>query len=195
MEVVAINAQSRAVIGKKATKAVRKEGLIPGVIYGGDQIVHFSTKLNDIRGAVYTPDFKIVEVSLEGTTYRCIVKAVQFHPVTEEILHLDFLRLIDGTPINVEVPVRFKGTSPGVKEGGKLLQSVRRVKIKTTPENLVDEMLLDISNLGLGQSIRVRDIETNDNIEIMNAPGIPVAIVEIPRALRSATAAAEKAAE
>lgn len=195
MEVVAINAQPRTDIGKKGTKAVRKEGLIPGVIYGGGQVVHFCTKLNDVRSAVYTPDFKVVELNVEGTTYRCILKAIQFHPVTEEILHMDFLRMIDGTPINVEVPVRFKGTSPGVKEGGKLLQSVRRVKIKTTPENLVSEMLLDISSLGLGQSIRVRDIETNENIEIMNAPGIPVAIVEIPRALRSATAAAEKAGE
>lgn len=192
MEVVAINGNSRTQIGKKETKAVRNEGQIPAVIYGGGTTVHFSTVLNDVRPIVYTPDFKIVEISVDGKSYRCILKEVQYHPVTEAIQHMDFLRLVDGTPVKVQVPVRFTGTSPGVKEGGKLLQSVRRIKIKTTPEHLVNELLLDISELKLGQAIRVRDIETNENIEIMSAGGTPVAIVEIPRALRSAATAAAK---
>ncbi|MFK7933144.1 MAG: 50S ribosomal protein L25 [Saprospiraceae bacterium] len=192
MEVVAINGKVRTDIGKKATKVVRKEGSIPGVIYGGGTTVHFSTVLNDVRPIVYTPDFKVAEIAVQGETYRCILKDVQYHPVSEEIVHMDFLRLIDGTPVKVEVPVRFQGTSPGVKEGGKLLQSVRRIKIKTTPEHLVNEVKLDISGLNMGGAIRVRDIETNDNVEIMSAGGTPVAIVEIPRALRSAATAAAK---
>lgn len=192
MEVVAINGKLRTEIGKKETKAERREGNIPAVIYGGDKNVHFSTVLNDVRPIVYTPDFKVAEITVDGESYRCILKEVQYHPVTEAIQHMDFLRLVDNTPIKVQVPVRFKGTSPGVKEGGKLLQSVRRIKIKTTPEYLVDELILDISELKLGQAIRVRDIETNDNIEIMSAGGTPVAVVEIPRALRSAATAAAK---
>ncbi|MEL7019996.1 MAG: 50S ribosomal protein L25 [Bacteroidota bacterium] len=195
MEAVAINGTVRTDMGKKGTKAVRREGRIPAVIYGGDTNIHFSTILNDVRPIVYTPDFKIAEVAVDGQTYRCILKDVQYHPVTEEIVHMDFLRLLDGVPVNVEIPVRFRGTSPGVKEGGKLMQSVRRIKIKTTPEYLIDELFLDISGLGLGQAVRVRDIEVGDNIEVMSAGGTPVGLVEIPRALRSAAAAAAKEAK
>lgn len=195
MEAVAINGTVRTDMGKKGTKAVRREGRIPAVIYGGDTNIHFSTILNDVRPIVYTPDFKIAEVAVDGQTYRCILKDVQYHPVTEEIVHMDFLRLLDGVPVNVEIPVRFRGTSPGVKEGGKLMQSVRRIKIKTTPEHLIDELFLDISGLGLGQAVRVRDIEVGDNIEVMSAGGTPVGLVEIPRALRSAAAAAAKEAK
>lgn len=193
MQTVAIKGEERAEIGKKYTKAVRSAGKIPCVLYGKDEVVHFSTTSKDVKPIIYTPDFKIAEVEIGGKQYRCILKDVQFHPVSDVITHIDFLKLIDGHPVKVEVPVRFKGNSPGVKVGGKLIQQVRRIKIKTTPDKLVDELTLDISNLELGQSIRVRDIEAIEGIEIMNSPGIPVAQVEIPRALRSATAAKEKA--
>lgn len=194
MEVVAFTGNPRTDLGKKATKAIRREGLIPGVLYGGNDVIHFAVKNADIKELVYTADFKLADVTVEGKTYKAFLKDVQFHPVTDEILHLDFLRLIDGHTVKVEVPIRFKGVSPGVKVGGKLIQKVRRVKIKTLPEHLVDQVVMDISGLDLGQSIRVRDIGELANIEIMNSPGIPVATVEIPRSLRSATAAAEKEA-
>ena len=191
MEVVAINGQARTDLGKKGTKAVRNAEGIPCVIYGGDKNVHFSTKVNDVKGLIYTPDFKIANITIDSESYRCIVKDIQFHPVTEEIRHLDFMQLVDGNMIKVDVPVRFEGTSPGLKVGGALVQKMRRVKIKTTPENLVDQLVLDISGLELGQSIRVRDIQVKDGIEIMNPGGNPVASIEIPRALRSAAAGAE----
>ncbi len=194
MEVVAVKGQLRTSLGKKATKAVRNEGRIPCVLYGGDEMVHFSTTITDIRDLIYTPDFKIAEVEVDGQTYRSFVKEVQWHPVTENIVHIDFLRLVEGVPVKVDVPLRFKGVSPGVKGGGKLIQKLRRVKIKTTPEHLISEMRVDISKLELNQSIRVRDIDrVRENIDVLNSPGVPVASVEIPRALRSATAAAEKA--
>ena len=192
MQTVAIKGEARTDLGKKFTKSVRNEGMIPCVLYGKDEVAHFSTTLKDIKSIVYTPDFKVAEIELAGKTYRCILKDVQYHPVTDEILHIDFLKLIDGHPVKVEVPVKFTGTSPGVKSGGKLIQQVRRIKIKTVPEKIVDELTLDISSLELGQSIRVRDIQAIEGIEIMNSPGIPVALVEIPRALRSAAAAKEK---
>lgn len=194
MEVVAISGQLRTALGKAAAKAVRKEERIPCVIYGGGEAIHFTVAEKDVRDLIYTPDFKVADVTVSGKSYRCFVKDVQWHPVTDKITHLDFLRLIDGAPVKVEIPLRFKGVSPGVKNGGKLLQKLRRVKIKTTPEHLINEMCIDISQLELGQSIRVRDIDSaHENIEVLNSPGVPVASVEVPRALRSATAAAEKA--
>lgn len=192
MKTLEVKGTSRPELGKKAAKSARNEGEIPAVVYSKRGTEHFSTTEKAVRHLVYSPDFATVQLQLEGSAYRCILKDVQFHPVTEEILHIDFLELIDGTPVKVDVPVRFKGVSPGVKKGGKLLQKVRKVKIKTLPENLVDELRVDISKLDLGQSVRVRDIEVESNIEVMNAPGIPVATIEIPRALRSAAQAAEK---
>jgi large subunit ribosomal protein L25 len=193
MNVVAVQGQERGVLGKKASKSDRRSQIIPCVLYGGDQQVHFTTTEKEIKNLIYTGDFKLAELEIGGTKIKAIVKEVQFHPVSDKIIHIDFLRLIDGTPIKVEVPVRFRGTSPGVRIGGKLIQNLRKVKVKTLPKDLVDQVLIDISSLELGQSIRVRDIEANEGVEIMNAPGIPVATIEIPRAMRSAATAAAKA--
>ncbi len=193
MEVFTVAGEVRDNLGKKGATDTRRAGRIPCILYGGDSNVAFSTTFKELKDLIYTPDFRLADIQVDGQSYRAIVKEVQFHPLTDEVVHVDFLRLIEKRPVKVEIPIRFKGNSPGVKAGGKLIQLVRRVKIKTTPENLVDEVVLDISELELGQSIRIRDIEVNENIEILNSPGIPVGMIEIPRALRSATAAKEKA--
>lgn len=192
MEIVAVKGQVRTDVGKKATKAVRKEGRVPCVIYGTQDTLHFSIDPKEVKPLVYTPAFKLAEVEIDGTTHKCIIKDIQFHPVSDEIVHIDFLSLTDGHKVKVEIPVGFEGISPGMKLGGKLQQNLRRVKVKTTPENLVDQLVLDVSHLELGQSVRVRDIQAGDGIEIMSPAGTPIATVEIPRALRSATSAAEK---
>ncbi len=191
MESVAFNAQLRSEINKKTTKAARKEGLVPGVIYGGQEPIHFLARPFDFRNLVYTPDFKLAEVNVDGKVYRCFLKELQMHPVTDEVVHMDMIELVPDSTIQVELPVRFRGVAPGVKEGGKLSQKVRTVKAKTTEDKLVDHVTVDISDLRLGFSVRVRDIEPVEGIEIMNSPSIPVASVEVPRALRSATSAAE----
>lgn len=147
-------------------------------------MIHFSTTLGDLRGLVYTPDFKTAEVTIDGKKHKAIVKQVQFNPVNDTIAHVDFLRLIDGHPIKVELPIRFSGVSPGVKNGGKLIQQLRKVLVKTMPELLVDQMLVDISEVELGQSLRIRDVKVKEGIEILMSPNVPVAIVDIPRALR-----------
>jgi len=184
MQTIKVAGSTRPAVGKKATKAVRSEGGIPCVIYGDEQNVHFTTTHKDVKNLIYTPDFKVAEIEVDGTTHKCILKAAQFHPVKESILHLDFLKLEEGKSVLLEVPVRFKGSSPGVKLGGALQQSLRRVKIRTTPENMVDELYGDISTLELGEAIRVRDLEIPEGIVVTNAPAIPVATVEVPRALR-----------
>jgi large subunit ribosomal protein L25 len=193
MEVVAIKGQARTGKGKSHAKTIRKEGLVPGVMYSSEGNTHFSVEPFDLKPLIYTPAFKLAELELDGNKTKCILKDVQFHPVTDEVLHVDFMVVEPGRTIKVEVPVAYTGVAPGVKTGGKLVKKLRKVKIKAQAENLVDSMTLDISSLQLGQSIRVRDIQPKEGIEIMNASGIPVASVEIPRALKSAEAAAAKA--
>lgn len=194
MKSVAINGSLRSELGTKSSRHLRKEGIVPCVAYGGKENIHFTANSKEFKPLLYTPDFKLANIKIDGQEMKCIVKEVQFHPVTEQIMHVDFLVLVDGTPVKVELPVKFKGKSPGVKSGGKLIQAVRRIKVKTTPEKLVDALVLDISELELGSAIRVRDIQVVDGIEIMNEPSIPVAAVEVPRALKSEEDAEEKAA-
>jgi large subunit ribosomal protein L25 len=195
MNTVAISGELRSELGKKHSKAARNEGKIPCVMYGGEQNIHFTVTPNDVKNMVYSADFKLADVTVGGNTYKAILKSYTMHPVTDELTHIDFLQLIDGKPVKVDVPVRFKGSSPGVKLGGKLMQSLRRVTVKTLPEHLVDELFLDVSELELGNAVRVREIEAPDTIQIMNDGAIPVASVEVPRSLRSATAAAAKEEE
>lgn len=194
MKTVAVSGQLRENIGKKGSKATRSAGMAPAVLYGQGDPVHFAVAPLSVRDLIYTADFKVAELSVGGKDYRAIIKDVQFHPVTDEIQHLDFLALQDGHPIKVAVPVGFKGNSPGLRAGGKLVQAVRKIKLKATPENLVDRITLDISKLELGQSIRVRDIVDLKGVEIINPGGQPVATIEVPRALKSAATAAKKAA-
>ncbi|MCL4157909.1 UNVERIFIED_CONTAM: hypothetical protein GTU68_038655, partial [Idotea baltica] len=147
MEIVAIKGQVRSDVGKKSSKAVRKEGLIPCVLYGTKEVIHFSVDPKSVKDLIYTPDFKLAEIDIDGTVYKTILKDTQFHPVSDAIVHLDFLALVDGQKVKIEVPVRFKGVSPGIKLGGKLQQNLRRVKIKSTPEQMVGDLTLDISTL------------------------------------------------
>lgn len=192
MESVKISGVNRSSTGKKSTKATRSEGLVPCVIYGGENNVHFSAKQGDFRSLIYTPDFKKAAIEVDGATYECVVKDIQFHPVTDEIQHIDFVQLVSGNMVKLSIPVRFKGTAPGVKNGGKLTPKVRKVKVKTTPENIVSELMADISSMKLGDSIRVKDIELIGDMEMMSAPNTPIASVEVPRALKSAASKAEE---
>ena len=193
MESFKLTATPRETVGKAASKVVRHNDAIPCVMYGGMEPIHFTTTWHDVRHLIYTPDFKTVEVSVGDATYTAIVKHVQFHPVSEKMLHIDFLKLIPGNPIKVTLPLRLRGSSPGVKLGGKLMQSIRTVSVKCLPEDLVDQLTLDISNLDLGQSARVRDIDVVKGLEVTMAAAIPVVLIEIPRAMRAAAAAEAKA--
>lgn len=190
METVAVNGTIRTEVGKKATKAIRKQGEVPCVIYGGENVVHFSSTPGSFKQLIFTPEFKLAEITLDGTAYTCILKDAQYHPVTDEIVHLDFLQLVEGQNIIVNIPVSFKGESPGVKLGGKLVSKLRTVKVKTTPDQIVNQLFVDISETTLGSSVRVRDVEVTDKMQVMNPGATPIATVEIPRALKSAGAAA-----
>jgi large subunit ribosomal protein L25 len=187
MQSITIQAELRTGKGKQAAKALRRAELVPCELYGGKENVHFSVSPKELKNLVYSPDFKLVDIEIEGKKHRSVMRSIQFHPVSEQILHIDFMVLEKNRKIKVEVPIRFEGVAPGVKSGGKLTQKVQRVQIKATPDHLVDQVTLDISKLKLGQSLRIRDIKLGDNIEVLNNPGIPVASITIPRALKSAT--------
>lgn len=192
MNSISIQATKRSVLGSRNAKSSRKEGMIPAVVYGGGSEDHVLVSPKEVKGLIYSPDFNLAQVDVEGESHRCIVKNVQFHPVTDEVLHIDFLKLQDGVPVKVEVPVRFFGVSPGVKAGGKLIQQVRKLKIKAKPENLVDEVKVDISSLQLGQVLRVKSVDLGKEVDILVSAPTPLANIEIPRALKSAAAAEAK---
>lgn len=195
MEVITVAADIRENTGKSANKSLRKQGLIPAVLYGKDGSKNLSLTHNAVKGLIYTPDFKMAKLEVDGGTVDAIVKSIQFHPVTDNIEHIDFLQLTQGQKVKVDIPVRFKGESPGVKEGGSLIVQRRKVTLLLKPEDMVDEIWADISSLGLGQSVRVSDLEYDEEkIKVLTPGPIPVGLVEIPRALRSADAEAEEAA-
>ncbi|MFN8260127.1 MAG: 50S ribosomal protein L25 [Chitinophagales bacterium] len=191
MQTITISGKARAGVGKVATKADRAAGNIPCVMYAGNEVVHFTSTLSELRGILYTPKFYKAIINIDGTIHEALLKDVQAHPITEEIRHIDFHKLTPGVPVTVEIPIRVVGQSPGVKEGGKLLVKVRKVKVKSTPENLKDTIDVDISGLKLGQSFKVRDIK-EEGFEVLNSPSIPLVSVEITRALKSAATEAAK---
>lgn len=187
MQVVKINVETRDLGRKKASNQLRKEGFVPAVLYGGKDVHHIKVNPSDVRPLVYTHEFKIAEIVLDGTSHKCILKSIQFHPVTDEIVHMDFLKIIDGHPIKVNIPLHFEGTPIGVSNGGRLVKELRRIEVKVLPSNLVDHMSIDVSKMKMGDSLRVRDIDTEDGVEILLNEAIPVAVVQTPRALLKAT--------
>ncbi|MCO5230225.1 MAG: 50S ribosomal protein L25/general stress protein Ctc [Chitinophagales bacterium] len=192
MKTFAIDGKLRTEVGKKASKADRVEGRIPCVLYGGGkETVHFTTTISDIRNLVYSPNFYKVIINIDGKSTESLMKDITFHPTTEEILHIDFHQLIPGQIVNAEIPINIVGQSEGVKIGGKLLVKVRKLKVKSTPEALKDVIDVDISPLKLGQSIKIKDLP-EQGFQIVNSKSIPIASIEIPRALKSAGAKAEK---
>ncbi|OUJ73096.1 50S ribosomal protein L25/general stress protein Ctc [Hymenobacter crusticola] len=173
----------RANLGKKDAKALRLDSYVPCVLYGGTEQVHFSAPAILFRELLYTPEVHIVDLNVEGTTYRAIVQDAQFHPVNEMLLHVDFLELQEGKEVKMEVPVQFVGVSPGVQQGGKLVTKLRKVKVRALPENLPDAVQVDISDLELGKSIKVNKV-VPENYTILTNPLAPIATVTIPRALK-----------
>ena len=186
MKTLEIIGFKRANLGKAQTKELRNESYVPGVLYGGAEQVHFYAPAILFRDLVYSPEVYEVDLNIEGTHYRAIMQDVQFHPVNEMLLHVDFLQLQDDKPVKMEIPVKMVGTSPGVIVGGKLVTKLRKLKVKALPANLPDYIEVDISDLELGKSIKVGKINTGGNYEILTNALAPVATVTIPRALKSA---------
>lgn len=192
MKSITIKGSERENVGKKATKAVRDAGMVPCVIYGGNQPVHFVADERAFKDLVYTPNAHTVVIELNGTSYNVIMQDIQFHPVSDKILHIDFFQLSDDKEIIMEVPVKVTGTSPGVLLGGVLRLNQRRLKVKALPKNLPDFVEANISELQMGNKLYVTKLETN-NFKLMHPDNTVVCQVRISRAAMKAAQEAAKA--
>ena len=193
MKTITIEGQLRTGFGKGASRQLRSQELVPGVIYGGEKEISFSAPLAAFKTLVYTPSFQIAEVVLDGTTYRTIMKDLQFDKVTDTLIHIDLLELTAGKKIVADIPLKFVGASKGVKEGGKLVTKMKSLKVKTLPKFLKEQIEVNIDNLELNGNIRVEDVVV-ENYEILNSPRIPIASVVLTRQLKQEEAAATPAA-
>jgi len=192
MKTITIEGQLRTELGKKATRQIRSQESVPGVIYGGAAEVNFSAPAKALKGLVYTPEFQLAEVKVDGKSYRCILKDLQFDKVSDELIHIDLLELVDTKKVVATLPIKFTGVSIGVKNGGKLITKMKSLKVKTLPKYLKEFIEVDITTLDLNGNIRVEDVK-EPHIEVMNSPRIPIASVVLTRALKQEEAAAPAA--
>jgi len=191
MKTITIEGQLRSELGKKATRQLRSEEQVPCVIYGGPETINFFAPVTAFKDLVYTPDFQLAEIKVGEKTYRCVLKDMQFDPVTDDLIHLDFLELVEDRKVVVTLPIKFVGQPEGVKAGGKLVVKMKALKVKTYPKHLRENIELDITDLELNKNVRVEDVKAGE-FEILNSPRIPIASVVMTRALRQEEAAAEK---
>ncbi len=191
MKSITIKGSQRESVGKKATKALRNAGKVPCVLYGGDKPVHFSADEKAFKSLIYTPEVFTATIELEGATYSAVLQDVQFHPVSDEILHIDFYQLFEDKAVTMEIPVRLVGKSKGVMIGGALRHNLRKLKVKALPANLPDFIEADITELEIGNKLYVTTLQ-NDNYAILHPDNTVVAQVRMSRNAAKAAAEAEK---
>lgn len=192
MQHIEIPAKKRTDFGKKASTAVRATSSVPCVVYGEGETVHFSVEKPDLKQLIYTPQSYIVVFDIEGKKETAVMREVQYHPVTDEPLHIDFYRVKKGKPITIDLPVKLYGNSEGVKQGGKLALAKRKLRVSALEENLPDSVDIDVSALELGKSIFVGDLNIA-NLSILTPATTAICAVRMTRAARGAQAAAAAA--
>lgn len=191
MKSFAISGSRRENVGKRDAKELRYEGKVPAVLYGGDNQIHFAVSAADLKGLVYTPDVHFVDIDVAGTKAQAVLQDIQFHPLTEQILHVDFLRVNDSKPFVMEIPVKLTGTSPGVKMGGKLIQKLRKLRVKAFPKDMPQYVEVGMEVLELGKSVRVGDLSF-DKFQVTNNADDTIVSVVMSRALKQAEQEAAK---
>ena len=191
MKTFEIKGQKRAEITKQEVKALRLNEMVPCVLYGGEDQIHFSVPAFDFRGLIYTPEVHLVNIAVEGKEYTATLQDIQFHPVTDAINHIDFLLVQPNKPITMSIPVKMTGVSEGVKQGGKLVAKVRRLKVQGMPNEMPDFISVDISNMKIGSSVRVRDINVK-GITFLDSPANVIVSVNMTRNVVAETAADKK---
>lgn len=194
MKSITIKGSERESVGKSATKALRNAGMVPCVLYGGNQPVHFSAEDLAFKNLVYTPNAHTVVIDLGGKTYDAVLQDIQFHPVSDKILHIDFYQLSADKEITMEVPVKVVGTSRGVLNGGVLRLNQRKLKVRALPANLPDFVEADITELDMGSKLYITKLAT-DKYKLLHPDNTVVAQVRISRAAMKAAQEAAKAAK
>ena len=195
MREISINGQVREGLGKKAAKMLRKEGLIPCNLYGEKkdanglpEALAFSVPFSELRKVVYTPHIYVVNININGTNHVAIMKELQFHPVTDALLHADFYEINDTKDITIGIPVKLNGLAQGVRDGGRLNLSIRKINVKAQYKNIPEVLNIDVTNLGLGKSIKVGELSF-EGLELVTPAEVVVCSVKATRASRSAAAA------
>ena len=167
MKTIKISAEKRSELGKKSTRELRKADHVPCVMYGGAEVIHFHAHENDFRHLVYTPKAYIVEVDLDGKKHKAVMQELQFHPVTDKLNHIDFVEVFDDRPVTVEIPIELTGAAIGLKDGGKPRQRRRVLKVRGLIGHLPDTLEIDITEVGIGDVIKVGDL-SYDNLEVLD---------------------------
>ncbi len=191
MKTIAISGSPRENVGKRDAKQLRYEGKVPAVLYGGKEQIHFAVETSSLRDLVYTPEVHFAEIEVGGNKAKAILQDIQFHPLTEQILHIDFLQLFDDKAITMEIPVKLTGTSPGVKVGGKLVQKLRKLKVNALPKDMPQYVEVSLEPQEVGKSTRVRDLKP-ENYDIKNVGEDTIVSVIMSRALKQAEQQAAK---
>jgi large subunit ribosomal protein L25 len=179
----------RKELGKKATKAVRNSESVPCVLYGEGEPIHFTGNEKEYGQVIYTPSSYQINLEIDGTVYPAIMQDTQFHPVSDRLLHIDFLKIANDKPVSVGIPVRLEGFAKGVQQGGKLKMEMRRVTVRGLINELPDELLIDVTSLEVGQSLKVRDLSPA-NFTILDPRNAVLASVKTTRAAKGAADAA-----
>ena len=185
MKSIAISGSLRENVGKRDAKELRYQALVPAVLYGGPTQTHFAVSAADLKAVVYTPVVHFIDLQIAGVTSQAIIKDLQFHPLTEQIIHVDFLLLDEKKPVTIEIPIKLTGSSSGVKAGGKLVQKLRKLRIKALPKDHLDAIEVSIEGLEVGKSVKVAEINL-PNLTITNAKEDTIVSVTTSRALRQA---------
>ena len=194
MKTFKLEGKSREIIArsadqKRALKAMRNNDEIPAVLYGGEKVVHFAVTNDAVRKLVYTPEIFVVELTSDGETTMAIMKEIQFHPVSDKILHMDFLAVSKEKPVEMEVPVALEGHAEGVKAGGKLTLQMRKLRVKAIYDQIPEKLVINVDNVGLGKTMQVGAVHF-EGLEVMNAKNAVVCAVQLTRAARGAQAKA-----
>lgn len=196
MKTIEIKAVSRDQFGKKSTNSLRAEGNVPCVMYREKENLHFYAHQNAFRGLVYTPEVFIVNLIVDGKNYNAVMKDIQFHPVSDHIQHIDFMQVFDDKPVIIDIPLKITGESSGVKAGGKLRVKRRTLKVKGLVKDLPEDLTIDITNIEIGQSVKIGDL-SYDKLEVIDNKRAMVVSVEVSRVSikdEEAAAPAEEAA-
>jgi len=188
MKTLELKGSLRTDLGKKATKALRKEELVPCELYGGEENIHFSVNERDLNKLLFTPETFIVKFDVEGKVFTAVMREVQFHSVNDKPLHVDFFQVTEDKAFEVEVPIKVEGFAVGVQNGGKLAVNLRKIKVKALMKDLPEALPIDVTELGLGKSIQIGAL-AYENLELLNAKNAVVVQVKLTRAARAAAMA------
>lgn len=180
MKTIAIEGKVREKVGGRATRQLRREEKIPCVMYGGAENIHFSTPVISFKDILYTPEVFNVEINIDGQKSNAVIRDVQYHPLTDEVEHVDFLQLTPGEEVVIKAPVVLRGNSKGVRNGGRMKVNLRRLRVKATPDGLPGQIEIDVTDLKIGDAVRVQDIPT-DGFQIMHEPTRTICLIQTAR--------------